>query len=142
MSLNREQILNARNRADRRPVKVSVPEWGGDVYLRVLTVADQVALSEDVKPADMPVQVLLHCLVDEEGTRILQDDDAAELAKEDFPLVLRLFAEAAKLNGLTSRELEDAMEAFGPARDEEPSTDSLSLSGEPSPNSKISVVLS
>lgn len=140
MSLTREQILAARNRDDRRPVRVSVPEWGGDVYLRVLTVADQVALSEDVKPAEMPVQVLLHCLVDESGTRILEDDDAADLAQEDFPLVLRLFAEAARLNGLTSKELEEAMEAFGPAPGEQPSTGSPSSWGAPSENSKISVV--
>lgn len=142
MSLTREQILAARNREDRKPVKVTVPEWGGDVYLRVLTVADQVALSEDVKPADMPVQVLLHCIVDEAGTRLLNDEDAEELAKEDFPLVLRLFGEAAKLNGLTSKELEDAMAAFEPARDEQQSTGSPSLSGAPSENSKISLVQS
>jgi len=140
VSLTREQILAARHREDRKPVKVSVPEWGGDVYLRVMTVADQVALSEDVKPAEMPVQVLLHCLVDENGTRLLEEEDAEALAEEDFPLVLRLFGEAAKLNGLTSKELEAAMAGFEQARDEQLSTDSLSLSGEPSQNSKMSVV--
>ena len=140
MSLTREQILAARHREDRKPVKVSVPEWGGDVYLRVMTVADQVALSEDVKPAEMPVQVLLHCLVDEDGTRLFEDADAEALAEEDFPLVLRLFGEAAKLNGLTSKELEAAMAGFEQARGERLSSDSLSLSGDPSPNSKMSVV--
>jgi hypothetical protein len=140
VSLTREQILAARHREDRKPVKVSVPEWGGDVYLRVMTVADQVALSEDVKPAEMPVQVLLHCLVDENGTRLLEEEDAEALAEEDFPLVLRLFNEAAKLNGLTSKELEVAMASFEQARDEQLSTDSLSLSGGPSQNSKMSVV--
>jgi hypothetical protein len=140
MSLTREQILAARHREDRKPVKVEVPEWGGDVYLRVMTVADQVALSEDVKPAEMPVQVLLHCLVDETGTRLLEEEDAEALAEEDFPLVLRLFGAAAKLNGLTSKELEEAMAGFEQARDEQLSTDSLSLSGGPSQNSKMSVV--
>jgi len=140
VSLTREQILAARNREDRKPVKVSVPEWGGDVYLRVLTVADQVNLSEGVKPAETPIQVLLMCLVDEQGTRIFGDEDGDELAKEEFPVVLRLFGEAAKLNGLTSKELEAAMAAFGQARDEQPSSGSLSLSGDPSQNSKMSVV--
>ena len=140
MSLTREQILAARHREDRKPVKVSVPEWGGDVYLRVMTVADQAALSEDVKPLDMPVQVLLHCLVDETGNRLFGEDDADALAQEDFPLVLRLFSEAAKLNGLTSKELEAAMATFEQARDEQPSSGLPSLSGEPSQNSKPSLL--
>jgi hypothetical protein len=140
VSLTREQILAARNREDRRPIKVTVPEWGGDVYLRVLTVADQIDLAEGVKPAETPIQVLLLCLVDENGTRIFTDEDADELAKEEFPVVLRLFGEAAKLNGLTSNELEAAMAAFSQARDEQPSTGSHSLSGDPSPNSKMSAV--
>ena len=141
MSLTREQILAARNREDRKPVKVSVPEWGGDVYLRVMTVGDQAALSEDVKPVDMPVQVLLHCLVDENGARLFTEEDADALAEEDFPLILRLFNEAAKLNGLTSKELEEAVAAFGQARDEQQSTDLPSPSGGPSENSKTSLVL-
>lgn len=142
MSLTREQILAARNREDRKPVKLSVPEWGGDVYLRVLTVTDQIALTDGVEAQDMPVQVLLHCLVDEDGKRILQDEDAAELAQEDFPLVLRLFSEAAKLNGLTTKELEEAMASFRTAPDEQPSTESDSLWGDPSVNSKPSPVVS
>ncbi|MGI0148186.1 MAG: hypothetical protein ACREDF_01460 [Thermoplasmata archaeon] len=141
MTLNREQIRAAQSRPERQPRKVAVPEWGGDVLLRVLTVEDQIALGEDTKPADMPVQVLLHCIVDEQGDRILTDEDAEWLAKEDFPLILRLFSEAAKLNGLTNAELEEAMDRFVPARDEQPSSDSASLSGAPSPNSEKSPAL-
>lgn len=141
MSL-RDQIVAAQDRPERKPIRVDVPEWGFPVYLRRLTVADQVALAENVPAAEMPVQVLLHCLVDADGERALTDDDAALLSGEDFPVVLRLFSEAAKLNGLTTAELEEAMEAFGPARDEQPSTGSPSLSGAPSENSKPSPVLS
>lgn len=115
MSL-REQILASQ--ADRKPVPLDVPEWGVTVWLKQMTVADQVALSEDVKPADMPVAVLLQCLVDDEGERIFTDDDAEALSRESFPIVLRVFAEAARLNGLSSKELDEAMSSFEQARSE------------------------
>lgn len=116
MSLTREQILASRK--DRKPVLLSVPEWGGDVYVRVLSAADQMALSDGVEPKDMAIRVILHCLVTEDGNQIFADDDAEELAKEDFPVIMRVFAFVAKLNGLSTKELEEAMESFAPALDE------------------------
>lgn len=138
MSLTREQILASRG--DRKPVRLEVPEWGGSVYIRHLTVADQVMMSEATKPADMPVAVLIACLVDENEQPIFEQADAAELAKESFAVVLRVFSEAARLNGLTTKELDEAMASFGPARAESPSTDSHSLSGDPSQNSETLTV--
>jgi hypothetical protein len=116
MTLTREQILASRR--DRKPVLLEVPEWGGDVYVRVMSAADQAELSEGVKPAELPIRVILHCLVDEAGERILTDEDAEALAKEDFPVILRVFAFVAKLNGLSTKELEEAMANFVPAQDE------------------------
>jgi hypothetical protein len=115
VSLTREQILAARH--DRKPQLFDVPEWGGSVYLRVLTAADQIALSDDVTPKDVPLQVLVHAIVDEQGVRVFTDDDVDELAQEDFPVIMRVFAAAAKLNGLSTDELEAAVASFGPAPD-------------------------
>jgi hypothetical protein len=116
MALTREQILASRK--DRKPVPLEVPEWGGEVYVRVLSAKDQAELSDGVKPADIPIRVLVHCLVDESGNQILQEEDAEALAGEDFPIIMRVFAFAAKLNGLSTKELEEAMESFAPAPDE------------------------
>jgi hypothetical protein len=116
VTLTREQIL--RSRGDRKPVRLEVPEWGGEVYVRVLSAKDQANLAEDVKAAELPIRVILHCLVDEKGKRILTDDDFDALSEEDFPIIMKVFAFAAKLNGLSSRELEEAMENFGPTPDE------------------------
>lgn len=128
MSL-REQILASQG--DRKPVPLDVPEWGCTVWLKQMTVADQVALSEDVKPVDMPVQVLLHCLVDEEGERIFSDSDAEVLEQEAFPIVMAVFGEAAKLNGLSNAELEEAMASFVQARAGLPVNGSRLASGSP-----------
>jgi hypothetical protein len=99
-------------------VPLEVPEWGGEVYVRVLSAKDQAELSDGVKPAEMPIRVLLHCLVDEAGEPILKEEDAEALAEEDFPVILRVFAFVAKLNGLSTKELDEAMESFAPAPDE------------------------
>lgn len=98
-------------------------------------MADQVQLSEGTKPAEMPVAVLISALVDENERPIFEPGDRDELAKEAFSVVLRVFSEVAKLNGLTTKELDEAMEAFGPARSESGLTDSPSPSADPSLNS-------
>lgn len=128
MSL-REQILASQ--ADRKPMPLDVSEWGCTVWLKQMTVADQVALSEDVKPSDMPIKVLLHCLVDDEGKRIFADEDAEQLAQEAFPIIMSVFAEAAKLNGLSNAELEEAMASFVQARASSAANGSRSPSGSP-----------
>lgn len=121
MSLTREQILAARK--DRKPQRLEVPEWGGEVYIRVLSARDQAELSEDTKPTEIPVKVILHCLVDEEGARIFTDDDMDALWAEDFPVIMRVFGAAAKLNGLSTAELDEAIASFAPAPDEFSSTE-------------------
>lgn len=113
MTLTREQILAAQT--ERRPTRLEVPEWGGEVYIRVLTFADQVALQDSIPAERMPIHVLMHTVVDENGQRIFGDEDAEQLMTFEFPVILRIFAEAAKLNGLSTAELEAAMASFAPA---------------------------
>lgn len=115
MTLTREQILASRK--DRKPVRLEVPEWGGDVFVRVLSARDQMDLADGKSDRDMPVLVLLHCLVNEEGERLLGDADFDALAEEDFPVIMRVFTFVAKLNGLSTGELEAAMENFAPTPD-------------------------
>jgi hypothetical protein len=110
-SLTREQILARRN--SRKPVREEVPEWGGEVWIRVLSAADQVKIAEAGGEAALgPARVLVAALVDEDGTRLFTDEDLPELMKEDFPVIMRLFQRAAKVNGLTSAELDEAMASF------------------------------
>lgn len=120
MALTRDQILSARR--GRKPTALEVPEWGGTVYIRVLSAEDQLAIA-DSDGGVTPVKVLVACLVDENGERLFSGEDATELGKEDFPVILRVFAEVARLNGLSSKELDEAMESFGIARGESSSTE-------------------
>jgi hypothetical protein len=123
VTLTREQILASRG--DRKPIRLEVPEWGGDVFVRVLSAADQMVLSDGVEPNEMALKVIVHCLVTEAGDRIFGDDDVQELAKEDFPVIMRVFGFVAKQNGLSTKELEEAMENFGPSPNGSKSSESL-----------------
>jgi len=133
VNASRDQILSSPRSA---PVPFDVPEWGGVVYLKILSVADQQAISEGVAPADVPVRLLVHALVDEHGHRLLEDADALALADQEFPLVMRVFAEAARLNGMTTDEFDEAMASFEKGASTRNASASLSLSGFPQGNSR------
>lgn len=104
--MNREQILQ------KRPPKVKpveVPEWGGTIHIRVMTGAeldgyDQAAYQNDYRM--IRAELLVRCLCDEQGNRILSDQDVAELAQQDGYILDRLFDEAREHNGMTSRAKE------------------------------------
>lgn len=119
MALTKEQILASRK--DRKPHRFEVPEWGGDVYIRVLSAEAQMAY-DGVEPKDIAGRVLIDALCDENGERLFSDEDFAELMKEDFPVIMRVFAEAAHLNGLSTKELDEAMAGFEQAPDAARST--------------------
>jgi hypothetical protein len=122
VSLTPEEIFASRK--GRKPERLEVPEWGGHVFVRVMSVNEQLALFENVKDKDFPVSVLLHAVCDEEGKPIFSSPEhAAELANEDFPIVMKVFRVAAKLNGFSNKELEGATESFKPAPGESSSTE-------------------
>jgi hypothetical protein len=129
MTLSREEIFAARK--DRKPVELVVPEWGGSVFVKHLTVADQVELQNHTQPAEMPIAVLIACLVDENEEPIFSLSDTEELSKEAFPVVLKVFGFVAKLNGLSNAELEEAMSNLGAIPPSTTESDSLSQQGEP-----------
>jgi len=120
MTLTREQILASRK--DRKPVRVEVPEWGGDVFVRVLSAAQSLEFTEGKSDRDVLFVMLVNCLVDEEGQRVFTDDDVEALAEEDFPVIMRVYQRVAEVNGLPTKGLEDAMESFKQAPDASSST--------------------
>jgi hypothetical protein len=108
--------------ADRKPVPLDYDPWGTDLYIRVLSANDQVRLSEISDENSMPLLIVLHCLVDFEGERIFTDADMEALGNFPFPEVMEVFAKVAKLNGLSTDELDEAMTRFAQAPDEQRST--------------------
>lgn len=109
MSL-REQI---RAVGIRKPLKVHVPEWGFDIYVRVLTVGERDQYENmwlarghgGVK--DFRSQYLCRVLSDEAGKRIYTDDDVQEVAQLDGSVLARVFDIAASHNKLTEKDIRE-----------------------------------
>jgi hypothetical protein len=116
MALNRDSILAAVEKAAREVSPFEVPEWGGTVYIRKLSVHDLKKtgfFDGSGDPNDIPVKVVTACLADEAGAPLFSEEDVEELSESSFQVILRVFAECAKVNGLAAAELEDATRTFG-----------------------------
>jgi hypothetical protein len=114
---------NLRNRIlaanDIKVEKVSIPEWGGDYYIRVISGADRDAFEAsyaDQKMKSFRVRFLVLSLCDETGDRIFTDADAdvAELSKKSAVVINRVFEAAWKANAF-SQEAVDALGEDSPA---------------------------
>lgn len=109
MALDRKSILAAD---DVRKEKVAVPEWKGDVFLRVLTGTDRDRFEEsyaDQKMKAFRIRFLLLALCDEDGERLFNDDEADILGKKSSVVINRLFEAGWKLNAFT----QEAVDALG-----------------------------
>lgn len=112
--LTKDEILKIQ---DLQMEKLSIPEWGGDVFVRGLTGVergeyDLAMLGEDMKADAGKYPTLRARLValatcNEEGERLFSDDDVRELAKKSSLALERIFKKAQRLSGLNLREVKD-----------------------------------
>lgn len=112
--LSKEEILAQKK---LKLELVSVPEWNGGVYLRVMTGAEfsSFEASNFRKDGDeyvinhegMMGRLLVRCLCDEEGKRLFSDDDGDEIEQLTGYIVDGLAEKARKLNRLDAVSLEE-----------------------------------
>lgn len=85
-----------------------VPEWGGAIYLRLLTAAERVSLSCINEAGEFFVELLCRCICDEHGNPAPDVVQAIrEAGAEHVDLVSRLASLAAKMNGLLKQAKDD-----------------------------------
>lgn len=113
MTLSRDAILGA---VDIQTKEVHVPEWGDSVFIKGMSGAERDAFeaanqdgSGGQKLTNVRARFLVRCIVNENGTRIFRDEDAAALGKKSSAAISRLWEAAAELNG-TSDEAQAVME--------------------------------
>lgn len=96
---------------------VEVEEWGGEVFIRAMSVRDREEFvelyggdDEDADNAPYPADVwlALKCVCDEDGNRLFGEDDASVLLDQPMSAVQRVGKACMKLNGLTRDAVEDA----------------------------------
>ena len=99
--------------------KVSVPEWGGDVFIRTMRGDERDEFegaealfrkSAGKGPRAMRgfrARLLVFTVCDEAGRLLFAPEQAAALGQKSSAIVSRLFDVAAKLNGFTQSDVEE-----------------------------------
>lgn len=91
-------------------LKVNVPEWGCDVWIRTLPVGDlqswqlECLRSKGEGVDDYISRYLCRCLVDADGRQLFTNDQAKKLSGK---VCSRLFKMAQKHNDLDDKEIEE-----------------------------------
>ena len=85
-------------------IPINVPEWGGDVLVRLLSEAELESFAASTKTARSRFVGLAVC--DEKGGRVFTDEDIDALSKTPggFAALDRVWEAGAKFNGMLNEE--------------------------------------
>jgi hypothetical protein len=110
MALTKDQILAAD---DLGLLEVKVKEWGGSVYIRVMSVGERDAyenewvLNKNKGVENFRAKFLAKCLCDDKGERLFSDAEVEQLAKKSAKVMSRVWAKAMEHNALTDKDVEE-----------------------------------
>lgn len=110
MALTAEQIIASD---DMGLKKLHVREWGGDVYIRVMSVGERDNYErmwigkKDVGVDNFRAEYLARVLCDEKGELLFSRDKVEALAKKSGAVMGKLFDEAMKHNSMTEEAVQD-----------------------------------
>lgn len=110
MSLSKEDILKAD---DLKRKKVTVPDWGGDIEIRIMTGEERDDFESEISKENnksfknFRARLLAKVICDESGKRIFEDSDIVELGAKSGKVLGDLFDAATKLNGISPSDVED-----------------------------------
>lgn len=110
MALTAEQILAAD---DLGLLRVEVPEWGGDVFVRVMSVGErdeyerQWIGKKETGIENFRTQYLARVLCDEKGKLLFSRDQIAALAEKSGAVMGRLFDVAMRHNKMTEEDVKE-----------------------------------
>jgi len=104
--ITREEILATELIRER----VSVPEWGGDVFVKEMSgvETDEWELAVVNDRMNARAITVIHCIVAEDGNRIFKDDDAAALGQKSGRAMSRITDVWRRLNKAAEADMETA----------------------------------
>ena len=124
-SLNRDAILAAN---DVKVERVEVPEWGGHVFVRLLSGTERDAFEQsnvkikgkqsEVNLTNIRARLAVLCVCDETGARLFKDADATALGAKSGAVLDRIFDAASALNKIGKAQQEQAEGNSEPAQSE------------------------
>jgi len=105
--LKKEDILKA---ADLKREAVRVPEWGGSVYVRMMTGAERDSFDSLFTQSGRKTfrsVLVAHTACDEQGNLLFTVDDVEELAKKSAAALDRICVAATKINAITDEDVKE-----------------------------------
>ncbi len=110
--LTRDAILGAQ---DLPVLTVSIPEWGGEVFIRTMTGGerDQFEAGWKRNPTDdIRARLAVATLCDEDGRLLFSAADVPALSAKSSTALDRIFAASTAHSGLTDKDVEDLRKNF------------------------------
>jgi hypothetical protein len=120
--LKREDILRV---SDIHKELVSVPEWGGDVYVKGMTGAERDKFessmiersgkngkTQSVNMANIRAKLVSLSVCDENGKRIFTEADVQSLSQKSAAALQKVFAVAQRLSGIGDDDVEELAEGL------------------------------
>lgn len=107
-ALTAAQILSAD---DLGLLKVSVPEWGGDVYIRVMSVGERDDYErlwigkKETGIANFRTKYLQRVLCDEKGSLLFTNEQVEALSAKSGAVLGRLFDKASAHNAMSEKDV-------------------------------------
>ncbi len=140
--LNKDQIRKAQ---DKEFEIVPVPEWGGSVRVQSLTGAERDDFEADsvkrkgkrveTNMANFRARLVARTVVDDNGERLFDDEDAAWLGEKSAAAISRVYDTAARLSGITDKDAEELTKNSSDDQSDGSTSASPSPSVEPSTSS-------
>jgi len=99
---------------DTKLVSVSVPEWGGDVFIRVMPLGERDSYERmwvgkrDTGIENFRAEYLARTLCDAKGSLLFTHSQVSDIALKSGSVMGRLFDEAMKLNAMTEEAVVEA----------------------------------
>jgi len=109
--LTKEQIQAAD---DRKPIKVSVPEWGGDVYVKIMSGRDRDAFEsyrvlkpEGERMVDIRAHMVILTAVDEDGRPLFTMDDIGWITNKSAAALDKIYEVSSEANGISEADIKE-----------------------------------
>jgi hypothetical protein len=110
--LNKEQILECE---DIKTEMVQVPEWGGEVAVKGLTLAEKDAWTTSIiqdgeaNVEGATAKLCIMCMVGEDGGRLFDLEDVDFVQTKSAAALDRVFQVAQRLSGIGQEDIEETV---------------------------------
>ena len=114
--LNKQQILESK---DIESEVVKVPEWGGDVMVKGLSLADKDEWADSILTdgkANMKgatARLCALCICGEDGKPMFSSTDITSLQAKSAKALDRVFQVAQRLSGIGQKDIEETVKNSG-----------------------------